>query len=173
MDEKLPQLLMYRNLEKLPDLILPGNIKIVTFEDGYEKHWEHIIKVSFTYFIAFDECLRKDTHFKPARVFFALVDGVPAATATAWHDRNYGSVDGYLHMVGALPEFKGNKLGYFVSLAVMHKLKSEGYTNVLLTTDDFRIPAIVTYLRLGFNIDLTSHESIPGRWAAIQQIINN
>ena len=167
--EDLPQLVMYADLTHLPDLVLPVVVSVCSLEGlpGGEKAWEEIISTAFGTPYDFDEYLKKDPAFKPERVMFACADGRPAATACAWYRENYGPETGYIHMVGALPEYKGRGLGYIICLAALLKLREEGFSRAVLTTDDFRLPAIKTYLKLGFEVNLSSHESIPARWGDI------
>jgi len=89
----------------------------------------------------------------------------PIATAIAWRwDKDPET--GYVHMVGADPRYKGNGLGYQVSLATLHQMAAENRQSVILHTDDFRLPAIAIYLRLGFEPEIT-HESHEARWEDI------
>ena len=164
---ELPQLLMRRDLSGLPDLCLPADMSLKCFSHGMEADWNNIITASFQTPFDFDAFMRTDKAFCDERVLFLCVDGAPVATAAAWNVERYGDDTGYVHMVGALPECKGRKLGYLVSLAAMHRLRDEGFTQVVLQTDDFRLPAIKTYLNLGFVADLSAHESMPGRWEAV------
>lgn len=166
------QLIMYADLGDLPELDLPPDISIRAYKDGDEKIWEDIILDSFKQEYKFDEFMKKDSAYKPERVLFACIDGVPVATASAWYVERYGKDTGYLHMVGALSEYKGKRLGYFICLAAMIKMKQDGFTRTVLQTDDFRLPAIKTYLDLGYEIDLNTHESIPERWAKIKDMMN-
>jgi mycothiol synthase len=53
-------------------------------------------------------------------------------------------------MVGVVPEFRSRGFGRLVTLAVLHWLHEQGYRRVILHTDDWRLPAIRSYLRLGF-----------------------
>jgi len=137
------------------------------FSDGMESYWNDIITVSFETPYDFDSFMRADKAFASPRVLFICIDNIPVATAAAWYVDRHGSDTGYVHMVGALPEYRGRKLGYLVSLAAMHKLKCEGFSKAVLQTDDFRLPAIKTYLDLGFVADLSVHDSMPGRWEAV------
>jgi mycothiol synthase len=57
---------------------------------------------------------------------------------------------GYLHWVGADPAESGKRLGYRVTLAVLHDFAARGLTDSVLETDDPRLPAIVTYLKCGY-----------------------
>ena len=52
----------------------------------------------------------------------------------------------------------GRGLGFHVSLACTHIMAAEGRTSAVLQTDDFRLPAIKSYLRLGF-APLLMHEN--------------
>ena len=73
---------------------------------------------------------------------------------------------GFLHWVGAEPTETGKGLGYFVSLLVLRELRALGRTEAHLKTEDFRLPALKTYLKLGFRPHLTD-ETHPARWDAI------
>ena len=63
----------------------------------------------------------------------------------------FGADTGYLHWVATVPAHAGKKLGSFVSLAVLYKFQQEGCQNAVLETDDHRLAAIKTYLRLDFH----------------------
>lgn len=62
--------------------------------------------------------------------------------------------------------YKGHHLGKNVSIAAMHKCLSLGYRRISLLTDDFRIPALKTYLGLGWQPWLYEND-MPERWAKI------
>ena len=64
------------------------------------------------------------------------------------------------------PMYKGHHLGKNVSIAAMHKCLSLGYRRISLLTDDFRIPALKTYLGLGWQPWLYEND-MPERWAKI------
>lgn len=73
---------------------------------------------------------------------------------------------GVVHMVGALAAHAGKGLGGLVTHAVMARFARMGYPAIYLTTDDFRLAAIRTYLKLGFVPDLQD-EDHGERWAAV------
>ena len=77
---------------------------------------------------------------------------------------------GYLHWVAADPIYRGRGLGRLVSLAVLHEFVRLGCMASVLDTDDFRLPAIKTYLALGFLPEIAdpSHEA---RWAELEGIL--
>ncbi|HEX3512483.1 MAG TPA: GNAT family N-acetyltransferase [Trebonia sp.] len=57
---------------------------------------------------------------------------------------------GYVHYVGARSSERGKRLGEAVTRRVLAHFAAEGLNQAVLETDDFRRPAILTYLRLGF-----------------------
>lgn len=77
---------------------------------------------------------------------------------------------GYLHYVGAYPQRSGKGLGTTVVLAVLHEFRQTGRTESILNTDDFRLPAIWTYLKLGYVPVYEDDEHIT-RWSAIFQAL--
>ena len=62
------------------------------------------------------------------------------------------------------PEFKGT--GFWASLGALRHLAKEGRCSARLDTDDFRLPAIVIYLRLGFR-PLLVHPNQRERWRRV------
>jgi len=71
-----------------------------------------------------------------------------------------------LHMVGVAKKHTGKGLGFQVSLAALHQMAKEGSEFAVLQTDDFRLPAIKTYLKLGFKPVIVDENQIE-RWNAI------
>lgn len=95
--------------------------------------------------------------------------GRPVATLTA-HIRDTG--DGWIHMVGSLPEVRGKKIGHAMLAHGLARLAKAGVPRVWLSTDDWRRPAIKTYLTAGFYpviFEDTSEDAVPleDRWEVI------
>jgi mycothiol synthase len=57
---------------------------------------------------------------------------------------------GELGWLASDPEHSGKGLGLVVSAAVTERLMDAGYRNIQLFTEDFRLPAIKTYFKLGY-----------------------
>lgn len=165
----MSQLFMRRpNLEGLPDLPpLPA---------GYE--WrelreEDLEPVAALMTVAFEDdswtSERVHREFVAAaevkKTFVIGCSGVAVAAASVQIPEKSPET-GFLHWVAADPEHRGKRLGYLVSLAVLHELARHGCKDTALLTDDPRLPAIKTYLNLGF---LPEHrdESHPDRWKAV------
>jgi len=64
------------------------------------------------------------------------------------------------------PEHRGKGLGRAVSLAAVNRFIRAGFRNVYLMTDDFRLPALAAYLKLGFEPFLFC-EGMAERWEAV------
>jgi mycothiol synthase len=69
-------------------------------------------------------------------------------------------------MVGVVAEHTGHKLGKWVSLAVLIYFRDNGFKCSMLDTDDFRVPAVKTYLNLGF-VPVYVEAGQPERWQKI------
>ena len=165
------QLRMVRpNLENLPKLELPAGYGIRTYLEGDEVHWARIITDSFggrerTAQDTRDQITGRDV-FLPDGFYFATHAGMPVGTACAWRQSVDEKEVGYVHMVGVVAEHTGHKLGKWVSLAVLHYFRDNGFISAMLDTDDFRIPAVKTYLNLGF-IPVYVEEGQRKRWQDI------
>ena len=165
------QLRMVRpNLENLPELELPVGYGIRTYHKGDETHWAHIISDSFggrerTAQDTENEITNRDV-FLPDGLYFATHRGIPVGTACAWRQSVDEEDVGYVHMVGVVAEHTGHKLGKWVSLAVLCYFRDNNFKCSILDTDDFRIPAIKTYLNLGF-IPVYVEDGQPERWRNI------
>ncbi len=86
------------------------------------------------------------------------------ATANANHAPNALHPEGgELGYVAADPEHSGKGLGMAVCAAVVQRLASAGYRRIYLQSDDWRLPALKTYLKLGF-LPLLYREDMAERW---------
>lgn len=148
------QLCMARDqLDDLPAITLPAGYVLRTSRDGDGAHWARIMNEAFSTEHTADTFVQEMMNhpaYRPDRIFFIdAPDGTPCATASAYRQEAWGDA-GYVHWVAVCAAHAGKKLGYIVSLAVLLKFREEGCTRAVLDTNDFRLPALKTYLRLGF-----------------------
>ncbi len=96
----------------------------------------------------------------------------PVATASSrWLPHLYPG-SGYVHWVGTHPDYVRRGLGLAVMSRLLQDFRERGYRDAVLETDDFRLPAIKTYLRCGFlPVYDVNGEDHRNRWAAIFQKI--
>lgn len=102
--------------------------------------------------------------------FFVQYKGVPVATITLILD--YEKLHGYVHMVACKKEYRGLNIGNLLARIAEYNLKKAGMKTAHLTTDDWRLPAIKTYLNVGFKPDVSDDE-YKMRWEKVMFQINN
>ena len=176
------QLRMWRpHLDGLPDLTVPDGYHLRTFRPGDERAWGEIMETEGG--IGREWTVEKvrqrlvsRPQFEAAGLFFATCDAEgerPVASACAWRgeEEEEGGEIGTVHMVCAIPSHRGRGLGRLVTLAVLHNLRRRGFASADLTTDDFRLAAIKSYLGLGFvpayRTDAERLDDHEARWSAI------
>jgi mycothiol synthase len=74
-------------------------------------------------------------------------------------------------MVCVLPDHRGHNLGYYLTLKVLNWFKNNGFEDVELTTDDWRLAAVKQYLRLGFQ-PVIDDDSAKNRWLQLIKKLN-
>lgn len=169
--EKLPQLIMrVPDLSKIAPLVLPEGLSLHTHRDGDEASWEEIIESSFGTKFDFG-LLDRLGDYKPEHVLYVEKDGKNIATATAVENPAYPG-EGWFRMIGTHAESRGLGAGRLVCLAALHALRDRGYKSAVLSTDDYRIPALKLYLSLGFE-PVYSHASHKERWEKVFEAIRN
>jgi mycothiol synthase len=162
-----PQLVMRRaHLRDLPPIELPPGYGLRHYRPGDEPAWERIIEATFEARHSFDDHMRADPAFLAERIWFVTHGAVPVATASAWVTPRFGPSIGCLHMVATLPAHQGRQLGFRVSVAALYRFVEEGRREAVLQTDDFRVAALKTYLRMGFE-PLLVHDNQRERWLNI------
>lgn len=107
----------------------------------------------------------------PEGIFFIKEKKTGELAATAMANRlppkSY-KTGGELGWVAASPQYKGKGFGRLVCQAVLDRFRRENYREVYLLTDDNRLPALATYLKMGWE-PLFSDPSMPERWKKIRQ----
>lgn len=97
-----------------------------------------------------------------------LATGALVATAQANHSPSSQHPNGgALDWVAADPDHKGKGLGRVVTAAVTRLLIERGYRDIYLLTDDWRLPAVATYLGLGWE-PLLNDPEMDARWTAVR-----
>ena len=166
------QLLMRARLEgDLPEAgPLPERCSLHAADDHARASWNWIIRASFDEKQDYN-MIENDPDCAPERVFFLRHARMDVATAAA---QLTGTGGGWIHMVGIHPAYEGEGWGRFVVLEAMKCLKALGLKECLLSTDDFRLPAIKTYLNLGFEpVYDAGDDEMKTRWEAVYVKLND
>jgi len=165
----LPQLVMRRpTLDGLPPVEVAAGYRLRSMRRGEGSAWTRIVNEAFgdePRPDRFETTMRGDPAFRPERILFITRDDEPVATASAWVEAKRGDETGVLHYVATRPDHAGKHLGAAVSVAALHRMVEENRSCAVLLTDDFRLAALKTYLRLGFEPVLV-HENQRERWRA-------
>lgn len=150
-----------------PILVAPG-YQLRTYRPGDETRFYEVMEsAGFTGWN--DDILRPwFAKILPDGWFFVVDEGgVIVATAMTKHNpterHRFG---GELGWVAADPAHQGRGLGMTVCAAVINRFLRAGYRNIYLNTDDFRLPAIKTYLNLGLT-PLLFGPDMQDRWQRI------
>ena len=167
------QLRMTRSsLDGLPPLELPAAFSIRTATKSDLAAWADLMNGPMG---QWDEArARRDLWSDPDVLdagVVVLVDSGGEIVGSATAKRSAPeSVSGYLHMVFVLPELHGRGLGKAVSIAALERMVAAGLDGASLETDDWRLAAIRTYLKLGFQPNPVA-EDHDARWRRVLRIL--
>ena len=103
-------------------------------------------------------------------LFFVVApDGSKIATSALIHKKEKNT--GYLHMVAAIPEHRNLGIGHAMLSFAMTIAEERGIDYCVLTTDDYRLPAIKNYLVGGFRPVLYDDpdSDMRSRWLAVAE----
>lgn len=116
-------------------------------------------------------CLYDYDHYRDGdTILIVRGDEVCAAITVICDDE---AKHGYIHMVACKTSHRGLGLGGAMNAAAVRDLLERGMETAHLTTDDFRLPAIRSYLKAGFfpAPEQMEKEETKQRWTAVFQRI--
>ena len=121
---------------------------------------------------AFENRMLKDKTVNPENIYFLISpSGDIAGTVTYQYTDDKDT--GCIHMVAVEKNYQGKKLALPLNLYAVQKMIDDGKSKIILTTDDWRIPAIKTYLRADFKPVIKSGDTeMQKRWAEVMAQIN-
>jgi mycothiol synthase len=138
------------SLEGLPVLRVPDGLNLRTFRPGDERRWAMLMTGAIGIWdeVSTARLFLREPGVTEAGIFFLAAGEACVATAT---DKALPESEvGYLHMVAVAGPYRGRHLGRCISHAALVHMRRRGCRQAILDTDDFRLPAIRTYLNLGF-----------------------
>ncbi len=158
---KLPdgfQLVKWQNDEDIHDWVSICSDGLIDAETGYERFHNEITNADGPDAV-------RDT-------YFIEKDGKKIATFTVVPDM-WSTGMGYIHMVACRSEYRGLGIGKFIADCSLQILKDIGKDKIFLLTNDFRLPALKTYISAGFlpvnYIDDDGNDMVE-RW---QKVVNS
>ena len=150
------QLQMYMDKETILNSTLPAvpeGFTLRTFREGDEEAYIDLMKSAGFHTWNMDLFKRIKSNVLGDGIFFIEETATGRLAATAMANQKKADCpekSGELGWVGVNPDFRGKKLAAIVCAKVLDHYKKAGYERVTLLTDDFRTPAIKTYLKAGF-----------------------
>lgn len=152
-----------------PRVDVPDGYTIRPFRAGDEA--AQVAVMNAAGFDTFDEPMLGEwlRRVLPDGVFLAVHDasGEAAATAMAVHrPLDVHPFGGELGWVARRPEHRGRGLGLAVCATAVSRFLRAGYKRIYLLTDDWRLPAVRVYLKLGFVPFLHESEALE-RWRPV------
>lgn len=154
-------------LANLPGIDLPGGDILRGANANDAEGLAETLGAAFPDFGWTDDKVRAELldHPEVFQTYVVQRAGAPVATASCKRIADDAST-GYLHWCGVHPSAQGARLGRMVCIAVLEAFGKDGMTSAILDTDDFRIPAIKTYLRLDFSPVIRDDDD-QVRWSAL------
>ncbi|KKL76872.1 hypothetical protein LCGC14_2040570, partial [marine sediment metagenome] len=172
---RLPQLQMIwpeRRLDSPPEPVVPSGYSLRCYDDSDSDADGWLAVMAKAGFDGWDRSQLAGTLKTVLPGGFHLIvhqgSGAIVAVTMAQHcpmdGHPYGGIVGW---VAGDPDHKGKGIGLAVVGAATARLIRGGYTDIYLQTDDWRLPAIKVYLKLGFE-PLMYLDDMPQRWQAVR-----
>jgi len=170
--KKMPQLTMrFLANAALQPVCLPDGYSLATLAQRGVDDWTVVLNATGQ-LGAWDRaraarCLNDPRPVVPEGTYLVVHRGRAVATACTVlptpaeprHELGWVAVD---------PAHQGSGLGSQVCRAVLWYARRRGWPASTLNTDDWRLPAIRTYLKLGFEPEIT-HDSHTARWQEVHR----
>jgi mycothiol synthase len=136
-----------------PDVPVAAGYGVRTYRPGDEARFYQVMDMSG--FQAWNDEELKPWLAKilPDGWFFVVHQAsnqIVATSMTTHNPTDLHPFGGELSWVASDPSHKGQGVGLAVCAAVTARFIAAGYRNIYLKTDDWRLPAIKTYLKLGY-----------------------
>ncbi len=166
----VPQLLMwFPDTNSIPDSNLPEGFTHRSFQGGDEDGWCDLLNANRQLGVWNRDRIGKERAralVEDGQHFVFNQENHFVACAGVYDRVRDGGACWEIGWIAADPGYRGLGLGGFVLTIALHFTRKLEKRPVYLLTDDFRTPAIKTYLKLGFVPDL-SHPSYVDRWLKI------
>lgn len=147
------QLVMLRpHLDELPEVPpLPGGYRLRPYAEGDMSSLVATLADSFREYWDAPRVARELTAAPDVQTVYVVAHGdtVVGTASSRFVPTRYPDA-GYIHWVGVSSEHLRRGIASALLVRVLHEFKERGYPAAVLETDDFRIPAIRSYMKLGF-----------------------
>ena len=164
-----PQLVMwYPSATPPPPATLPDAFTLRTYREGDERRWLDLLNANGELGRWDLTRLRHDNAGMVYEALFFVCAGERLVATAGVCDREHlGRAVWEIGWVARDPAFRGQRLGRHATVAALGAALRLPPRPILLKTDDHRLPAIRTYLDLGFRADREGDLSFESRWRRI------
>ena len=174
----MEQLAMSRNDKAIKSIDLPDGYYMRSYKEGDGINWcrcciDGGLGVEEVSEGTFENRMLNDKKVNPENIYFLISpSGDIAGTVTYQYTDDEDT--GCIHMVGIEKNYQGKGLAVPLNLYAVKKMIDDGRKKIVLTTDDWRIPAIKTYLHAGFVPVIKSGDTdMENRWEKVMARIKN
>ncbi len=164
-----PQLLMWYPAQEAPSVgPIPAPYFLRAFAEGDQTRWSALLNINgqLGQWTAERVQGELDGALVSGGQFFVVYFEELVACAGVYDRCRTGQPCWEIGWIAAHGQHGGRGLGQQVAAAAVQHATGLARRPIFLLTDDFRLPAIKTYLKLGFVADLT-HPSYAGRWERV------
>ena len=157
-----------------PEVRVHPDYELRTYRPGDEAGWIRVMDLAGFGLWDMERLTATMQTILPNGWFLAVhraTDVIVATAMTTHHPTELHPFGGELGSVPGDPAHKGKGLGWTVCAAVTRRYLAAGYENIFLRTDDWRLPAIMVYLRLGF-LPFLFAPDMAERWEIICHQLN-
>ena len=151
------------------EVALPAGYALRVFRAGDEEGYIRVMRLAGFVDWDHDSIASLRQTVLPDGIFFAVHEASDLIVTTAC--ANYKSTP--LHPDGAEigwvagdPDHRGRGLGFAACAAAIRRFRQAGKAGIYLSTDDWRLPAIKVYLKLGL-VPFLYAPDMPDRWRAV------
>jgi len=146
------------DLENIPEYPAPEGYRIRMYQgpadrEAWAKVWQaaSIKGWDWATLETFDHDFGTSPVVLSRRCLFAeTARGKAVGIVSAWHKRMYGKRWGMIHWFGVAPAHQGRGLGKALLTECLRTMRSLGHRRAMVGTQLIRLPAIKTYLDMGF-----------------------
>ncbi len=157
-----------------PAVVPAPGYTIRTYQTADEQAFLHLMSLS-DFDPWDDEKLSDNMNLVIPGGWFFAVDSAGQIVATAMGLHNYSWLSPFTGDIGWVfchPDHWGHALGLALCARVTQRFLEAGYTKIQLHTEYYRLPAIKTYLKLGFVPSIASSEDAD-LWADVCEQLNS
>ena len=156
-------------LDACPTVQLPPGYRVRPYQDGDEPRFFTVMELAGWPGWDADRLGPWQQRLLPQSWFMVVHEDSHELVATGMALKDcceFGQQGGEIGWIAVDPAHRGQGLGFAISAAATRRLIQEGYRHIHLYTEDWRLAALKTYLKLGY-IPLLYAPDMMERWRSV------